>query len=238
MTQDTFSRPTSSFRKLPTAPALPEIRSIRCTMSSLLGLATLWWGPGPNGNWQGGQSGRTAVCIVLRGKQAAALSGPHVWALGKGNQVRSAIAYSQLLVILRGHLVARGGGAGRASGSCFPQTGHARETRSFQVCACRPPLASTFAYMAQQAHGMWTSGCWCPFFFALSPARYPGHVHHPEQGHPLARDRPSPLGPAFLTPGSAWCQPVEKTAAQSTQLSTADQQVWALHSLFPVTLSW
>lgn len=203
MTQDAFSRPTSSFCKLPTAPAFPEIRSTRCTMYNFPGLATLWWGPGHSGNWQGGQSGRTAVCIVLRGKQAAALSGPHVWALERGNQVGSAIAYSQLLVILCGHLVARGGRAGRASGSCFPQTGRARETRSFQVCTRRPPLASTFASMAQQAHGRWTSGCWCPFLFALSPARYPGHVHHPEQGHPLAIDRPSPLGPAFLTPGSA-----------------------------------
>lgn len=133
-------------------------------------------------------------------RQAACL--PHVWALGRGNQAGSAIAYSQLLVILRGHLVARGGRAGRASGTCFPQTGHARETRSFQVCTRRPHppplLASTFAYMAQQACGRWTSGCWCPFLFALSPARYPGHVHHPKQGHPLAIDRPSPLGPAFL----------------------------------------
>lgn len=38
-------------------------------MSNFPGLATLWWGPGHSGNWQGGQSGRTAVCIVLRGKQ-------------------------------------------------------------------------------------------------------------------------------------------------------------------------
>lgn len=100
------------------------------------------------------------------------------------------------------------------------------------MCTHRPPrsrLASTFAYMAQQACGRWTSGCWCPFLFALSPARYPGHVYHPQQGHPLAIDRPSPLGPAF---------PVEKAAAQSTPLSTADQQGWALCSLFPVTLSW
>ena len=177
MTQDAFSRPTSSFCKLLTAPTLPDIRSTRCTLSNFLGLATLWWGPGHSGNWQGGQSGGTAVCTVLIGKQAAALSGPRVWALERGNQAGSAIAYSQLLVILRGHLVARGGRAGRASGTCFPQTGHARETRSFQVCTRRstPPPPPCFHICLHGPAGMWQVDKWVlvPFPLCSKPCQIP-----------------------------------------------------------------
>lgn len=107
-------------------------------------------------------------------------------------------AYSQLLVILGGHLVARGGGAERPSGSCSHQTGGAGEAKSFHVPTRRLLLASRFARRAQWARGRWMRECWWPFLSALSSARHPEHLQHPEQGRLPAKGGPSPLGPHFL----------------------------------------
>ena len=87
--------------------------------------------------------------------------------LGGGNQVASVIAYSQLLVILCGHPVARGGGAGRPSRSCFPQTSSAAEARNFCESTRRAPLASRFAYVAQRAGGQRGAGALSSLLSAL-----------------------------------------------------------------------
>lgn len=65
----------------PPAPSASFLQPLLCLRSEVMqgvqcptfrGLATLWWGSSHSGNWQGETEGRTAVCIVLRGKQAVA----------------------------------------------------------------------------------------------------------------------------------------------------------------------
>lgn len=79
-----------------------------------------------------------------------------------GSRARSAVTYLQLLVILSGHLIARGGRAGRSSRSGSQQTGCTGEERNFHVPTPRSRLASKSAHMAQETCG---SG---PFLFSLT----------------------------------------------------------------------
>lgn len=114
--------------KLPAVPPLPQIRRAICTAIQFSGTCYPLVAPGHSCNWQG-VSGRRDFPGCARRQVASCLQRTQSLDLflGGGNHGEPGVAYSQLLVILSGHLVARGGGAGRTRVSCSHQTGSTRE---------------------------------------------------------------------------------------------------------------